>query len=464
MTIHDVAAERRIVRRDAALIAAIVTVTALALAGGYVASRALAVRVTQAHALHIAATFARSLADALGLFDPAGRFLGLGGERGEAVYRFARDIAHIDRVIAIGRDRLVVLDSAGLKTGERYDKPNVEAALLHGRATVGFADPDEAPTSPHGPYVAETYLPVWSADRVVGVFELYLDVSDYMDQVYEVFSLVYATFASAVVLATVTAVVLVDRSMKHRLADLRRLRGLRDAADEARRTVERSLEQQRRFAADAAHELRTPLAVLRARIDGLSPETVAALGPDVDRMGRLVDQLLAVARLEARLVELYDGVDLRAVARDSVARLFPLALSQGKSIGLSVPAGTVSVRGNALVLEDALCNLLDNALRHTAEGGAVDVTVTAAGAIEVADRGPGVDEADCERLFQPFTHGRGRRGSAGLGLAIVAETAMLHDGSVGVARRPGGGAVFRITVPLTGGPAPAPAPPDGRRG
>lgn len=446
-------AERRIVRRDTALIAAIVALTALALAGGYAASRALAGRVTEAHALHVAATFTRSLADALTLFDSTGRFVGPGGDGQEAVYRFARDVAHIDRIVAIGPDRIVAFDSAGVKTGTLYDKPYIAEALEQGRPTVGFADPAETPAGADGPFVAETYLPVRSGDRVVGVFELYLDVSDYVAAVEEVFVTAYATFAAAVILATVVALGLVDRSMRRRLADLRRMKELRDAAEDARRAVERSLEQQRRFTANAAHELRTPLAVMRARLDGMGPGEAAALGPDVDRMGRLVDQLLSVARLEARLVELEDGVDLRAVARDTVARLFPLALAEGKSIALEVPDAPVTVRGNAFVLEDALRNLIDNALRLTPAGGTVEVAVAVdgglgAGCLEVGDRGPGLPHSLRDQLFEPFVHGRERREGAGLGLAIVAETAALHGGTVAAANRPGGGASFRLTLPL----------------
>jgi len=438
----DTPDERRAVRRDVALIAAIAALTALALGGGYAASRDMVARVTEAHALDLAREFTRSLADALSVFDPAGRYVGVRGEQQEAVYRFARDVAHIDRMVAIGADRVVAFDSRGAKTGMRYDKPYIAAALDHGRATVMFADADDA----DGRYVAETYVPVRADGRVVGVFELYLDVAGYVASVEAVFRLAYTTFAAAVLLTTLAAVALVGRSLRRRLADLRRMRTLRDAA-------ERSLEQQKRFTANAAHELRTPLAVLRARLDGLPPSpAAAALARDADRMGHLVDQLLTVARLEARQVELEDGVDLAAVARDTVAALFPLALADGKSIELAVemdgPPHAVPVRGNAFVLEDALRNLIGNALRHTPAGGAVEVAVGAdPPALEVRDRGPGVPAALRAHLFEPFVQGRERRGSAGLGLAIVAETARLHGGAVGVEDRPGGGSVFRLRLP-----------------
>lgn len=442
--------EREVRRRDLATMAAIAAVTFMALSGGYAGSRALVVRLTEAYALNIAAKFTRSLADALTPFDSAGRFVGLGGERGEAVYRFARNVAHIDRVAAVGLDRIVAFDSADAKTGMRYDKPYIADALERGRAKVGFADADDA----EGAYVAEVYMPVRTDGRVVGVFELYLDVSDYVASVERAFGLAYACFAAAVLSAMGAAMWLVNRAMRRKMHDFREMKRLRDAAEDAKRRAERSLEQQRRFTAGAAHELRTPLAVLRARLDGLEASTArGALQGDVDRMARLVEQLLAVARLEAGLVEMTDGVDLCAVAREAVARLFPLACANGKSIELeapdgAAPAGTVAVRGDAFALEDALCNLIDNALRYTPADGTVMVAVSADRTVEVRDHGPGVPENLLAHVFEPFVHGRERRGAAGLGLSIVAETAALHGGTVTAINAPQGGAVFRLALPL----------------
>lgn len=441
-------------RRDGAILAVIAVVTLLALLGGYAGSQALTNRVTEAYALNIAAKFTRNLADALTLFDSAGRFVGLGGERREAVYRFARDVAHIDRVVAIGLDRIVAFDSADGKTGMHYDKPYIADALERGRAKVGFADADDA----DGAYVAEVYMPVRDNGRVVGVFELYLDVSDYVASVERAFGLAYVCFAAAVLSGTAAALWLVGRAMRRKMDDFRQMKLWRDAAESARRRAERSLEQQQRFAANAAHELRTPLAVLRARLDGLEPSPAAvALQGDVERMARLVEQLLAVARLEAGLVEMSDGVDICAVARAAVARLFPLACAAGKSIELEAPDGPVPVRGNAFALEDALCNLIDNALRYTPADGVVEVSVCADGALEVRDHGPGVPETLLAHVFEPFVHGRERRAAAGLGLSIVAETAVLHGGDVTAHNQPQGGAAFRLTLPLAAG-AGAPRP------
>lgn len=446
------AADNRAYRRDGLLIVGIVAVMLLTLAGGYAASWALMLRVTETHALHIAAGFTSSLAKALAPFDAAGRFVGFNGEAQDAVYRFAREVAHIDRIVAIGRDRFVAFDSADEKTGQHYDKAYIAKALEEGKPAVGFADQMETPLRAHSRFIAETYMPVRLGGAVVGVFELYLDVGGYVAAVREVFGIGYAGFAIAVILATAVAVTLVTRSMRRRAADYRRMTVLRDDAEDARQSLARLLAQQKRFTANAAHELRTPLAVLRARLDGVDGADAARLTADVDRMARLVEQLLSVARLEARMVELEDGVDLCAVARNVAAALFPMALAEGKSITVDAPATPVVVRGSVFALEDALRNLIDNGLRHSPPGGVVEVTVAeagelAAGELIVGDRGPGLPAALRDQLFEPFVHGPGRRGGAGLGLAIVAETAALHGGVATAADRPGGGAEFRLSFP-----------------
>lgn len=434
-------------RRDHTLLAVVVAITLAALTSGYLASRALTQRVTQAHALTLARDFTGALAGALTVFDGDGRFVGIEGGEKDAVLRFARRVAHIDRMLAIGPDRIVVFDSADGKTGQRYDKPYIRAALDHAEATVMFADPDDTGLGEDAAVaIAEAYVPVLRDGHPVGVFELYLDVTDTMASVASVFAIAFATFAAAVLAAMVVAVALVYRSLRRRRKALCQMQALRDAAEEARRALERAVEQQKRFTANAAHELRTPLAVLRARIDGQPPSPEReTLQRDVDRMARLVEQLLAVARLEGRLVTLSDGVDLVAVARDTVARLFPLALSNGREIALTAPDRPVTVRGDTFALEDALRNLIDNALRHSPPGETVEVTVSADPlALEVADRGSGVPTAVRPHLFEPFCRGADSKGGAGLGLAIVSETATIHNATVSVEDRPGGGTRFRL--------------------
>ena len=208
--------------------------------------------------------------------------------------------------------------------------------------------------------------------------------------------------------------------------------------------------QQRRFTANAAHELRTPLAVLQARLDGMAetPDTIA-IKQDVDRMARLVGQLLTVARLDTVEEARRDSIDLNEVARDTVARMAPLAVDRGVELALDTPRQPVKVVGDQTLLGDCLRNLIENAIRFTPGGKTIDVAVTELGDIEVHDCGPGVPVAEREQVFGRFWRGENRRGKgAGLGLAIVAETMALHRGKVSVGDSPRGGALFRISLPL----------------
>ena len=212
--------------------------------------------------------------------------------------------------------------------------------------------------------------------------------------------------------------------------------------------LEEALRQQQRFTANAAHALRTPLAVLRARIDGLGggAET-ARLAGDVDRMTRVVNQLLGIARLQAHEVPLDEPINLTALTREVLAAIVPVAHAAGKDVALAAPEAPVMIKGNATALEEALTNLVDNALAHTPAGEVVEVGVSADALVEVRDRGPGVREELKGRLFEPFWRAEDSKSrGAGLGLAIVAEIAAAHWGAVAVENHPDGGAVFRLTL------------------
>ncbi|MEJ0067417.1 MAG: ATP-binding protein [Pseudomonadota bacterium] len=226
--------------------------------------------------------------------------------------------------------------------------------------------------------------------------------------------------------------------------------------------LEQALMQQQRFTAYAAHALRTPLSVLRARIDGLDdPEQIARLAGDVDRMARVVNQLLGIARLQARQVSLDEQINLAALVRDVLAAIAPVAHATGKDVALVAPDAPVMIKGNANALEEALTNLIDNALAHTPAGQVVEVGLSREALIEVRDHGPGVREAVKARLFEPFWRADdSKTRGAGLGLAIVAEIADLHHGAVSVENHPDGGAVFRLILSrsLIGVPARASAP------
>ncbi len=217
------------------------------------------------------------------------------------------------------------------------------------------------------------------------------------------------------------------------------------AVNAALARLERALDAQRRFAGEAAHALRTPLAVLTARIDAL-PDGAAhdALHADADRLGRLVAQMLAMSRLDGLPLDVSAPVDLRAIAAAALAALAPLAVRRGVDLELTGAAALPGVRGDAAALEQALANLIDNAIAHSPPGATVSVSLAAPADIRVGDRGPGVPAAERAAVFDRF-HSR-RAGGAGLGLAIVAGVAAAHGGSAWVEPRDGGGAVFVLRL------------------
>lgn len=203
-------------------------------------------------------------------------------------------------------------------------------------------------------------------------------------------------------------------------------------------------ESQRKFTADAAHELRTPLSVLTARIDGLPEgDGKAGLLGDVWRINRLVDQLLRVARIDSNQVRPDSDLDLRALAAEAISALAPGALRQGRELRLLGAKGPVIVRGDHQALLAAIINLIGNAMNHTPAGGGIDVTIGQDGSLSVRDHGKGVLPEDRQKVFRRFWRGsEAGAGGSGLGLSIVQETMAAHGGTVSVDDAPGGGALF----------------------
>lgn len=202
----------------------------------------------------------------------------------------------------------------------------------------------------------------------------------------------------------------------------------------------------RRFTANAAHELRTPLAVLTAEVETIEQNgRLARVKEDLARMNRLVDQLLQVARLDNVALDMSAKVDLNQVAADVVAQMAPLAIAEGKSLSLDSCEHAVEIRGNPYALADALRNLVENAIAYAPPASEIVVEVDPNGAVKVADRGPGVALDERDRIFDRFWRGKGstRQGS-GLGLAIVSEIMKVHHGRVEVGDNPGGGTVFTL--------------------
>jgi signal transduction histidine kinase len=226
------------------------------------------------------------------------------------------------------------------------------------------------------------------------------------------------------------------------------------AVNQALDRLEAGYEAQRGFIADAAHELRTPLAVLDAHL-ALIGTPGAPIREDVAGMVRLVDQLLDLARLDALRIAPDDMVDLARLAVEVSAHLAPLALGQGRLIEVVGDDRPLPVRGAHDPLFRALRNLVENAVCHAPAGSTVSVelAVSATGepVLRVIDRGPGIPPDMHAHVFERFWQGGRDRADgskgAGLGLSIVARTMAAHGGSVSVEDTPGGGASFTLHFP-----------------
>jgi signal transduction histidine kinase len=228
-----------------------------------------------------------------------------------------------------------------------------------------------------------------------------------------------------------------------------------------------ALEDERRlFIGAIAHDLNTPLFVLRGYLQGLenrvvtSPEKVAAYIAEcrsrVDALGRLIGDLFAFTKVEYLEQSLHrEPLDPRALLRRAVDGFRPLAAEKGIDLALDGPEAPCPIAGDAHLLTRAVENLLENALRHTAAGGVIQVSWGIEGgqcAICVADSGPGIAAQDLPHLFTPLYRGEASRnrqtGGAGLGLAIARRILRAHGGDLAAGNRSGGGALFTATLPL----------------
>jgi signal transduction histidine kinase len=210
------------------------------------------------------------------------------------------------------------------------------------------------------------------------------------------------------------------------------------AVNDALRRLDEGYEQQRRFIASAAHELRTPIAILRLKIDTAVEPATRKLSADVARLGNLAEQMLDTQRLNAdRRDEL---VDLGALARHVAADLAPLLIASERTIEVQIE-GASSVRGDEGALQRVMTNLVQNAIEH---GGRRIILRVLPAEFEVEDDGPGIPPEERERVFDPFHRLRPRSAGSGLGLNLVQQIIERHDGHVSILSAPGGGTIVRV--------------------
>ncbi len=236
-----------------------------------------------------------------------------------------------------------------------------------------------------------------------------------------------------------------------------------DALNQLFERVEQGMEKERRFTADAAHELRTPLAALKVQAQvaqrsqdaGEQQHAIEQLGNGIDRTSRLVEQLLTLARIDPDTAQQASThISLRAVAEELIATLEPQARDKGITLQL-LCEGSPTIHGQPESIAIALRNLVDNAIRYTPPGGSIEIALEELeGCVQlhVADSGPGIPEAEHEKVFQRFYRLAGQevKGS-GLGLSIVQRIAELHHASISLQPSRLGGVTITLTFPAIGG-------------
>jgi two-component system sensor histidine kinase QseC len=238
----------------------------------------------------------------------------------------------------------------------------------------------------------------------------------------------------------------------------REVQVLMDALNGLLTRIAMLLDAERRFTADAAHELRTPIAAIRAQAQVALEETDDALRRHAlqatlwgcDRATRLVEQLLTLTRLDAESAPALGRVDLAGLARGVVAALAPQAVAKRQTLQLDAPE-PCSVAGDETLIAVLLRNLVDNAIRYSPANARVHVGLRRDGAtasLRVEDSGPGLPDRDLQRLGERFFRAGSQEHGSGLGWSIVQRIAAVHTFGVEVRRSSLGGLEVQVRAPL----------------
>lgn len=255
---------------------------------------------------------------------------------------------------------------------------------------------------------------------------------------------------------------------RHRIGSARvdELGQLAATIDAMAERLERMEATRRTLLAGVSHELRTPLTIIaghaftaaRGEADPARRARLELVQEEARRLGVLVGDLLAASSLSAGSISLApEPLDLRPLVRSAVARFGGLADEQGVVVRVDAGRRPVLVEGDAARLDQVLCNLLANAIRHAPRDTGVEVAVGVRGGsctVDVANVGAPIPEALAASIFEPFVQGQARRGSLGLGLSIASGLVAAHGGSLVLAERGTSGRIrFRCSLPLLRGAA-----------
>jgi two-component system sensor histidine kinase BaeS len=235
---------------------------------------------------------------------------------------------------------------------------------------------------------------------------------------------------------------------------------LATAFDQMSESVERQEDLRRQLVRDVAHEVRTPLTILRGTTEGLvdgvlepDQETLGTLHDEVLRLSNLVGDLETLAAADAATLRLdLRPVDLAEVAGAAVA--LARAAANDAELALETMLEPASANGDPERLRQVVVNLLSNALRHTPAGGRIDVRTATEGeeaVLEVTDTGPGIAPEDLPHVFERFYRGAGAEAGSGsgIGLAVAAELVAAHGGTIRADNRADGGAAFTVRLPVS---------------
>ncbi|QEL25438.1 HAMP domain-containing histidine kinase [Bosea sp. F3-2] len=220
------------------------------------------------------------------------------------------------------------------------------------------------------------------------------------------------------------------------------------AINEALRRLDEGYDRYQRFLADAAHELRTPIAILDTRVASLPPiPERAQLAADLTRLTVLTEQLLDLELLR-REVKAVAPISIRRLAKRVISDMAPLVFAAGYELDFESEEVDPVVQGDEGALERVLANLIQNAVDHGGRRGTIRIRVCPSGAIEVCDDGPGIPISERDRVFEPFHRLKPRSRGSGLGLHLAQQIVELHGGRIAAGESSTGGARMTVCLPV----------------